>query len=98
MLVDFDVRVNRKWIFHWRKHYYGVWTLVLTAPIHCRGSIAEQVMQCYILPYPMNKQTNLHLGQPDGFCKWVNYSFKTNTCLSMHMLLKLWGQHVSMLL
>ncbi len=24
----------------------AVWTLILTAPIHCRGSIAEQVMQC----------------------------------------------------
>ncbi len=26
------------------------WTLILTAPIHCRGSIGEQVMQCYISP------------------------------------------------
>ncbi len=24
----------------------AVWTLILTAPIHCRGSIAEQVMEC----------------------------------------------------
>ncbi len=24
----------------------ALWTLILTAPIHCRGSIAEQVMQC----------------------------------------------------
>ncbi len=23
----------------------AVWTLILTAPIHCRGSISEQVMQ-----------------------------------------------------
>ncbi len=37
--------------------YYGlvmflsaVWTLILTAPIHCRASIAEQVMKCYISP------------------------------------------------
>ncbi len=28
----------------------AVWTLILTAPIHCRGSIAEQVMECYISP------------------------------------------------
>ncbi len=28
----------------------AVWTLVLTAPIHCRASIGEQVMQCYIFP------------------------------------------------
>ncbi len=27
-----------------------VWTLFLTAPIHCRGSIDEQVMQCKISP------------------------------------------------
>ncbi len=26
------------------------WTLILTAPIHGRGSIGEQVMQCYISP------------------------------------------------
>ncbi len=26
----------------------AVQTLILTAPIHCRASIAEQVMQCYI--------------------------------------------------
>ncbi len=28
----------------------AVWTLILTAPIHYRGSIVEQVMQCYISP------------------------------------------------
>ncbi len=28
----------------------AVWTLILTAPIHCRGSIGEQVMKCYISP------------------------------------------------
>ncbi len=28
----------------------AVWTLILTAPIHCRASIAETVMQCYISP------------------------------------------------
>ncbi len=28
----------------------AVWTLILTAPIHCRGSIGEQVTQCYISP------------------------------------------------
>ncbi len=26
----------------------AVWTLILTAPIHCRGSTGEYVMQCYI--------------------------------------------------
>ncbi len=28
----------------------AVWTLILTAPIHCRWSTGEQVMQCYISP------------------------------------------------
>ncbi len=28
----------------------AVWTLILTAPIHCRASIGEQVMLCYISP------------------------------------------------
>ncbi len=26
----------------------AVWTLILTAPIHCRGHIGEQVTECYI--------------------------------------------------
>ncbi len=28
----------------------SVWTLILTAPIHCRASICAQVMKCYISP------------------------------------------------
>ncbi len=40
----------------------AVWTLILTAPIHCRGSIGEQVMQCYISPNLLKKQTHLHRG------------------------------------
>ncbi len=43
-----------------------VWTLILTAPIHCRGSTAEQVTQCYISPNLMKKQTHLHLGWSEG--------------------------------
>ncbi len=35
-------------------------------PIHCRGSISEQVMQCYIFPNLMKKHTHPHLGQPEG--------------------------------
>ncbi len=34
----------------------AVWTLILTAPIQCRASIDEQVMQCYISPNLMKKQ------------------------------------------
>ncbi len=28
----------------------AVWTLILTAPIHCKVSFGEQVMQCYASP------------------------------------------------
>ncbi len=44
----------------------AVWTLILTAPIHCRASIAETVMQCYISPNLMKKQTHPNLGWPEG--------------------------------
>ncbi len=44
----------------------AVWTLILTAPIHSRGSISEQVMECYISPNLIKKQTHLHLGFPEG--------------------------------
>ncbi len=47
----------------------AVWTLILTAPIHCRGSIGEQVMQWHISPNLMKKQTHLHLDWPEG--EWV---------------------------
>ncbi len=40
-----------------------VWTLVLTAPIHCRGS---DVMLNLSKSVPTTKQTNLHLGWPEG--------------------------------
>ncbi len=62
----------------------AVWTLILTAPIHCRASIGEQVMQCLISQNLM-KHTHLHLGWPWGWAIffilahlnfWVNYSFK----------------------
>ncbi len=36
-------------------------TLILTAPIHCRATISETVMQCYISPNLMKKQTHLYL-------------------------------------
>ncbi len=46
--------------------FYQLFGLILTAPIHCRASIAEQVMQCYISPNLMNKQTHPNLGWPEG--------------------------------
>ncbi len=44
----------------------AVWTLILTAPIHCRAFIAEQAMQCYISPNLMKKQTHLHIRWPES--------------------------------
>ncbi len=41
----------------------AVWTLILTAPIHCRGSIDEQMIEWHISPNLMKKQTKLNLGQ-----------------------------------
>ncbi len=54
----------------------AVWTLILTAPIHCGGSTGEQVMQWYISQ--MKKQTPLHLTWPEGeyIYIFVNYFFK----------------------
>ncbi len=43
----------------------AVWTLILTAPIHHRGAIGEQVMQCYISPNLMKKQTHQHRAWPE---------------------------------
>ncbi len=37
----------------------AVWTLILTAPIHCRASTGEQVMRCYISLNLMKEKTNL---------------------------------------
>ncbi len=53
----------------------AVWTLILTAPIHCRASIAEEVMECYISTNLMKKQTHLHLGWPEGEDIFSKFSF-----------------------
>ncbi len=58
----------------------AVWTLILTAPIHCRGSISRQVILNFSKSVPMKKQYHLHLGCSKVnlyhiFC--VNYYFKT---------------------
>ncbi len=44
----------------------AVWTLILTAPIHCRASIAETLMQRHISPDLMKKQTHPRLGWTEG--------------------------------
>ncbi len=62
----------------------AIWTLTLTAPIHCRGSIVEQVMQCYISPNLFqwrNKFVRILNGlrvstSSANFLFWLNYSFK----------------------
>ncbi len=58
----------------------AVWTLILTAPIHCRASIAETLMQRHISPNLMKKQTPLCLGWAKNEYIFIfrgNYSFKT---------------------
>ncbi len=57
----------------------AVWTLILTAPIHCRGSTGEKVMQCYISPNLMKKQTHLSWmswgwAHFQHIYFWLNYS------------------------
>ncbi len=44
----------------------AVGTLILTAPIHCRGSTGEQVMLNFSKYVPMKTQSHLHLGWPEG--------------------------------
>ncbi len=51
-------------------------TLILTAPIHCRVSIAETLMQRHISTDPVKKQTHPNLGWPeDTFSKNFNFNF-----------------------
>ncbi len=52
-----------------------VLNIILTAPIHCRGSIDEQVMLCYISPNLMKKQAHLQLGCPEDGCISGNVNF-----------------------
>ncbi len=46
----------------------AVWTLILVAPIHCRGSTGEKVMRMlnFSKTVHMKKQTHLHLGCPES--------------------------------
>ncbi len=47
----------------------SVWTLILTAPIHCRASIAEQVMESYISSNLKQQQTPLRW--PETMFGWT---------------------------
>ncbi len=60
-----------------------IWTLIPMASIHYRGSIDEQVMQCWISPNEvmhcsksvlMKKQSHLPLGWPEGKYNSTNSS------------------------
>ncbi len=53
----------------------AVWTLILTAPIHCRASIAETLMQRHISPNLMKKQTHLHLVCTKGSYIFIQLKF-----------------------
>ncbi len=60
----------------------AVRTLILTAPIHCRGSTGEQVMQCYIFSNLFRWRNKyiyifdgLRLSQFPEFFGGVNYSW-----------------------
>ncbi len=74
----------------------AVWTLILTAPIHCRGSTGEQVMECYISPnlFWWKKQTHLHPGWPEFFIEFFIFivfvhfkqiSFRVNNSFTLHL-------------
>ncbi len=45
--------------------FISVWTLILTEPIHYRGSVGD-VMLNFSKSVPMKKKTNLHLGWLEG--------------------------------
>ncbi len=51
----------------------AVWTLILTAPIHCRASIAETVMECFISPNLMKKQNYLLDRLMRTFSAYLNF-------------------------
>ncbi len=69
-----------------------VWTLILTAPIHCRASIGEQVMWWQISPNLLWWRTKLFsildaLRQSifsASFHFWVNYSFNKWIAMPFH--------------
>ncbi len=62
----------------------AVWTLILTAPIHCRGSTGEQVK--FSKSDVMKKQTHLHFRWPEGEYIFflVNYSFRGTVSSTEH--------------
>ncbi len=53
----------------------AVWTLILTAPIHCRGSICEHLWSIFSKSVLMKKQTHLHLEWSGGEYIFSKFSF-----------------------
>ncbi len=56
----------------------AVWTPILTAPIHCRASIAEALMDCYTFSKSTeetNSSTSTLLGSHEGEIIFSNFSF-----------------------
>ncbi len=68
---------------------FTVWTLVLTAPIHCRASIAETLVQWYISPNLMKKYILGGLGVS-------TFSFWDEQCLGK-LLLKVMRYNIELL-
>ncbi len=56
MLID-GSHVDYLWIIV--MFLSAVWTLILTAPIHCRGSIGEQMMHWYFSPNVFRRRNKL---------------------------------------
>ncbi len=76
-------RTTEDRLFHWKKLLSAVrWavciiSLILTAPIHCRGSVGEKVMQCWISPTLFQWRNKRILDWPESifsahFRFWVN--------------------------
>ncbi len=73
MLIDDWSGVDYLWII--AMFLSAVWTLILMAPVHCRGSIEEHVMIDFSKSVLMKKQTHLHLGWPEGEYTFSKFSF-----------------------
>ncbi len=53
----------------------AVWTLILTAPIHCRRSFGDDVVLHFSKYVLRKKQTNLYLGWPEASTFTANVLF-----------------------
>ncbi len=71
------------WCFY---QLFGHSFQILTAPIDCRGSTGEQVMQCYISPdlFWWKIQTPLHLRWPGG--EYFQQTFIFEWTISLRMV------------